>query len=212
MIRGNFIAFEGIDGSGKSTQAHRLADSIGAIMTFEPGATNIGKILRSVLLNPCDESASPVIRAEALLMAADRAQHVDEVIEPALASGRTVVTDRFSASTIAYQGYGRGLQIEPLQSIVDWAAGGLEPDLSILIDLPIETACLRMENSSPDRLELLDKDFHQRVRDGFIELAGKTPSRWLVVDGTLSADELSGIILESVTEWMEVKPRMQGTA
>lgn len=210
MLRGNFIAFEGIDGSGKSTQARRLADAIGALLTFEPGATDIGKTLRSILLQPCDDSTPPVIRAEALLMAADRAQHVDEVIEPSLESGRTVVTDRFSASTIAYQGYGRGLPIDPLLFIVDWAAGGLVPDLSILIDLPIETARLRMEQSSPDRLEQLDEEFHQRVRDGFIELAAQTPSRWLMVDGTLGPDELSRIILEAVTELTGIKPRPEG--
>ena len=136
--RGRLIALEGIDGCGKSTQARRLADRLGALLTFEPGATQLGVSLRRLLL---DTAGSPVSeRAEALLMAADRAQHVTEVVVPALDAGTWVVTDRYASSTLAYQGYGRGLDLDRLGRLVQWATGGLAPDVTLLIDVPVALA------------------------------------------------------------------------
>jgi len=140
-VRGRLIALEGIDGSGKTTQARMYASAVRNAMvtvTAEPGATALGAKLRGLLLDP---DRTPVAeRTEALLLAADRAQHVAEVVEPALASGRWVVTDRFSGSTLAYQGYGRGLSLTDLRRLVDWATGGIEPDLNVLVDVPVEVS------------------------------------------------------------------------
>jgi len=194
--RGRLIALEGIDGCGKSTQARRLADALGALLTFEPGATRLGKAVRRLALDP--SVAEPVPRAEALLMAADRAQHVDEVIRPALASGRWVVTDRFSGSTLAYQGAGRGLDIDDLRRIVDWAVAGIVPDLSVLVDVTVATARLRLAEGSPDRLEQLDDGFHERVRLGFLGLARQASESWLVVDGSGDALSVSAHIVRAV--------------
>jgi len=196
--RGRLIALEGIDGCGKTTQARRLAEGLGAVLTHEPGATDLGRALRHLLLDA--DHATPGPRAEALLMAADRAQHVDEVIRPALDAGRWVVTDRFSGSTLAYQGWGRQLPTEPLRQVVAWATGGLEPDLSVLVDVPLEVARQRLAGSGPDRLERLDADFHDRVRLGFLALARAEPDQWAVVDGTASASDVAAEIARLVAE------------
>jgi len=180
--RGRLIAFEGIDGCGKSTQARLLADALGALCTGEPGATALGSRLRGMLLDPDLPAVSA--RAEALLMAADRAEHVDEVIRPALDAGRWVVSDRYSGSTLAYQGHGRGLDLGALRDLVAWAAAGTEPDLVVLVDVPVDVARARLGSTRPDRLEALDAGFHGRVRQGFLDLAGEDPGRWAVVDGT----------------------------
>jgi len=195
--RGRLIALEGIDGCGKSTQAALLADALGAALTHEPGATALGRALRSLVLDP--SRPGPVPRAEALLLAADRAQHVDEVIVPVLAEGRWVVTDRFSGSTLAYQGWGRGLATEPLRAVVHWAAAGVEPDLSVLVDVPVHVARQRVGASNPDRLERLDADFHERVRHGFVAMARADPEHWASVDGTASPEEVAAAILAEVT-------------
>jgi dTMP kinase len=187
--RGRLVAFEGVDGSGKTTQAQLLSASLGAVLTFEPGATELGRALRHLLLDP--GRPSPVPRAEVLLMAADRAQHVDEVVLPALESGRWVVTDRFSGSTLAYQGWGRGLAAEPLRQMVSWAAAGLEPDLTVLVDVPLEVARRRLGAVARDRLEGLDADFHDRVRHGFVAMARADEAHWVVVDGTLPVATLA---------------------
>lgn len=189
ISRGCLVAFEGVDGSGKTTQAQLLAGSLGAVLTFEPGATELGGALRHLLLDP--RRPSPVPRAEVLLMAADRAQHVDEVVLPALQSGRWVVTDRFSGSTLAYQGWGRGLPAEPLRQVVSWAAAGLEPDLTVLVDVPLEVARQRLGAAARDRLEGLDADFHDRVRHGFVAMARADEAHWVVVDGTLPVATLA---------------------
>lgn len=194
--RGRLIALEGIDGCGKSTQARSLAGSLGAVSTHEPGATELGRALRALVLDP--DRAGPVPRAEALLMAADRAQHVEEIVLPALAEGRWVVTDRFSGSTLAYQGWGRGLATDSLRKMVGWAAGGIEADLSVLVDVPVEVARQRIGTSSPDRLERLDPDFHERVRHGFVALARADPDHWAVVDGTAPPDEVAAAVRAEV--------------
>jgi len=196
--RGRLIALEGIDGCGKSTQARRLAEALGAELTHEPGATELGRALRGLLLDPA--AGAPVPRAEALLMAADRAQHVAEVVAPALAAGRWVVTDRFTGSTLAYQGWGRALPITPLRSVADWAVDGLAPDLSILVDVPLDVARQRLSSTAPDRLERLGADFHERVRLGFVTLAQDDPTRWAVVDGTPRPEVVADAIAEVVAD------------
>lgn len=194
--RGRLIAFEGIDGCGKSTQAHLLAERLGALLTFEPGATGLGVSLRRLLL---DRDQAPVSeRSEALLMAADRAQHVAEVVRPALDSGTWVVTDRFSASTIAYQGSGRGLDRAELDTLIHWATGGLDPDLKVLLDVPVEVASSRRKTGG-DRFETEGAEFLQRVADGYRRLAAESPAQWLVVDGArieaeVFADVWSGVL------------------
>ena len=195
---GRLLALEGIDGSGKTTQARSLAAALGARLTHEPGATALGLALRRLLLSP---DAPPIsLRAEALLMAADRAEHVTQVVGPALAAGEWVVSDRFSGSTQAYQGYGRGLNIAQLGRLVEWAAAGLAPDLSILVDVPVEVAQKRLATSAPDRFERLGPAFAQAVREGFLALAAADPAHWVVVDGTTDRAALSGHILAIVRE------------
>ena len=184
-MAGRLIAIEGIDGSGKTSQIRLLAgdgESTGAlVVTSEPGSTTLGAQLRSLLLRP---DLPPVAeRSEALLMAADRAQHVAEVVAPALAAGRWVVTDRFSGSTLAYQGYGRGLDLEELKRLVSWATAGVTPDLNVLVDVPLDVARARRRSGEDDRLESLDEAFHERVRRGYLALAEADPARWVVVDG-----------------------------
>jgi dTMP kinase len=195
---GRLLALEGIDGSGKSTQARALAAALGAPLTHEPGATALGAALRRLLLAP--DSPPLSLRAEALLMAADRAEHLAVVIEPALQAGQWVVSDRFSGSTLAYQGYGRGLALGELRGLVAWATSGREADLSILVDVPVSVAQARLAETAPDRLERLGPSFAQRVRDGFLALAAEDPSRWVVVDGTTEPSALTAHILALVRE------------
>ncbi|HXQ62556.1 MAG TPA: dTMP kinase [Acidimicrobiales bacterium] len=198
-MRGRLIALEGIDGSGKTTQARMYASAVRNAMvtvTAEPGATALGAKLRGLLLDP---DRTPVAeRTEALLLAADRAQHVAEVVEPALAAGRWVVTDRFSGSTLAYQGYGRGLSLTDLRRLVDWATGGIEPDLNVLVDVPVEVSRRRRAGGTDDRLESLGDDFQERVRSGYLSLAAADPGRWVVVDGTGEVDEVAGRLTAAV--------------
>jgi dTMP kinase len=184
------IALEGVDGCGKSTQARLLAASLGAHLTFEPGDTELGRALREVLLH----SGSPGPRAETLLMAADRAQHVDEVVAPRLATGQWVVTDRFSGSTLAYQGAGRGLDSAVLRQLLAWATGGIAADLSVLVDVDIEQARGRLSRAAPDRLERLDDGFFERVRRGYLAEAAVNPEHWAVVDGDQPIEVVASVI------------------
>ncbi len=190
--RGRLVAFEGVDGCGKSTQAALLAERLGGVLTFEPGATPLGASLRRVLLETDRVPIDP--RAEALLMAADRAQHVTEVIEPALAAGSWVVTDRFSGSTFAYQGYGRGLALDELAQVVRVATHGVTPDLTVLLDVPVEVARQRRTGAVPDRFEAEDEEFLERVAEGFSILARAKPDRWVVIDGTGSVDDVAAAV------------------
>ena len=202
--RGRLIALEGIDGCGKSTQAKALAAALGALLTHEPGATPLGAQLRRLLLDPEADSPAPTPRAETLLMAADRAEHVAQVIEPALASGGWVVTDRYSGSTVAYQGYGRGLGAAGLAEVVAWATAGVEADLSVFVDVPVEVAAARRRGA--DRLERLGPAFAARVRDGFAAQAEADPERWLVVDGTRDADAITAHIVDAVRARLGPEP------
>jgi dTMP kinase len=200
--RGRLIALEGIDGCGKSTQAKALAAALGARLTHEPGATPLGALLRGLLLDP--DSPAPSPRAETLLMAADRAEHVAQEIEPALASGQWVVTDRYSGSTIAYQGYGRGLGAEGLAEVVAWATAGVEADLSVFVDVPVEVAAARRRGA--DRMERLGPEFAARVRTGYAAQAEADPTGWLVVDGTRDAGTITAHIVDAVRARLGPEP------
>lgn len=198
--RGRFIAFEGGEACGKSSQAARLAEHLGAVLTREPGGTAVGERIRDIVLDR--RAAGLNARAELLLMAAARAQHVAEVVEPALARGQDVVTDRFAGSTVAYQGYGRGLDLDEVGRICDFATGGVWPDLVILIDVPAEEARLRRgrEGGTRDRMEDEDAGFHQRVTKGFAAQADADPERWAVVDGIGSVEEVAARVLRVFEE------------
>jgi dTMP kinase len=201
VARGRLLALEGIDGCGKSTQARALADTLGARLTREPGATELGARVRELLLAPSAPAVSP--RAEALLLAADRAEHVGQVLGPALAAGEWVVSDRYAGSTIAYQGYGRGLDPTALRSLIEWATDGLVADLSILVDVPVEVAAARLAAGPGgaarlDRMERLGPAFATRVREGFHAQAAADPDHWLVVDGEMAIADVAAHIVASV--------------
>jgi dTMP kinase len=191
--RGLLIAFEGGEGTGKTTQARLLAiwlreQGYDVIATHEPGATKVGMRLRALLLDTAHTGLSP--RAEALMYAADRAEHVDSVIVPALERGAIVVTDRYVDSSIAYQGRGRNQPIGEIAGLNRWATSGLRPDLTVLLDLPPAHGLGRRVPSA-DRLEAEPREFHERVRAGFLVQAEVDPDRYLVLDATLPPDELS---------------------
>ncbi|MER5488041.1 dTMP kinase, partial [Streptomyces sp. NPDC002812] len=193
---GFFIALEGGDGAGKSTQVQAMADWIRAkghevVVTREPGATPVGKRLRSILLDV--SSAGLSNRAEALLYAADRAEHVDTVVRPALERGAVVITDRYVDSSVAYQGAGRDLSPTEIARISRWATDGLVPNLTVLLDVSPETARERF-TEAPDRLESEPAEFHQRVRAGFLTLAAADPGRYLVVDAGQDPESVSTVV------------------
>lgn len=181
------IAFEGGEAVGKSTQAARLAARLGAVLTREPGGTAMGERVRALLLDPDVRTLDA--RAEALLMAAARAQHVAEVVAPALAAGRDVVTDRYAHSSLAYQGYGRGLLLDDVRRLSQWATGGRWPDVVVLLDLAPEEAAAR--RGRPDRFEAESREFHRRVEEGFRALAAEEPDRWRVVDASGTVEEVA---------------------
>lgn len=200
MTRGRLVAFEGIDGTGKSTQAERVAARLGGRLTFEPGDTQLGAVLRSVVLD-ARVPATPL--AEVLVMAADRAQHVAEVIVPSLTAGIDVICDRFNGSTLAYQGFGRAVPLDDIAAILRIATGGLVPDLTILLDCPVDASTARRSTGgASDRFEGDDDGFMQRVHDGFLELA-RTEASWAVVDagGTIDAvsDAVDAVIAQRLS-------------
>ena len=193
--RGRLIAIEGIDGSGKSTQARLLSEALGAELTREPGATALGRALRQLLLEPSGAAVDGV--AEALLMAADRAEHVAEVLRPALDEGRWVVSDRYSASTLAYQGHGRGLALDQLEHVIAWATAGLRADLTVLVDVEPQVALARAVVPA-DRFEQLGGEFQARVRQGYLALAAADADGWVVVDGSRPVDEVAQAVRHAV--------------
>jgi dTMP kinase len=195
---GKYIAFEGLEGCGKSTHVKRLATRLNAVMTREPGGTVVGSMLRNILIDPANTNLSP--RAEALLMASDRAQHIAELLSPALSSGQHVVTDRSVYSSLAYQGYGREQDLTELKRINDWAIGGLWPELVIYIEVPTAILIERLKKRELDRFEREDADFFKRVADGFLQMAAADPKRWLIIDGTPDKDDLEKIISARVQE------------
>ena len=202
------ITFEGPEGAGKSLQARRLAArlrgaGLSILETREPGGTPLGDELRELLLGRHD--LETVARAEALLMCAARAQLVDGVIRPALARGELVVCDRFGDSTLAYQGYGRGLDLDELRAVISFATTGLEPDMTILLDLPVAAGLARKQaqarlNPAWTRFEAETLAFHERVRDGYRALAAGDPARWLCLEASKPADELAEEIWQRVAQ------------
>ncbi|MBI4733785.1 MAG: dTMP kinase [Rubrobacteridae bacterium] len=201
--RGVFITFEGIEGGGKSTQIALLAEHLielgkPTIITREPGGTVIGASIRRILLDP--DHTDMDFHAEVLLYAADRAQHVAELIRPGLLSGKIVISDRYVDSTIAYQYYGRNLPLDLINSANEWAVQGLKPDITFLLDLPVEAGLERATREAADRIENESIEFHKRVADGFRKLAAEDPGRWCVIDGMLTADDIHLEVLAGIAE------------
>lgn len=201
-MTGVWIALEGGEASGKSTQARLLAQLLDGVPTREPGGTAVGERLREVLLDP--SIAQLDARAETLLMAADRAEHVASVVRPALDAGRIVVSDRSAFSSLAYQGYGRGLPFDEVWRVSDWASGGLWPSLVVLLDVPDHVRASRLRGDVPDRLERAGDDFHRRVNEGFRSMAARDPERWVVIDGGGSVAEVAALVDSAVDAWMAV--------
>jgi dTMP kinase len=202
MTTARYIAFEGLEGCGKSTHVTRLAAALGAVATREPGGTTIGASLRATMIDAANTMLSP--RAEALLMAADRAQHLDELVTPALQRGQHVVSDRSAYSSLAYQGYGRQLDLAMLKQFNSWAINNRWPDLVVYIDVPLDILLERLKKRELDRFEREDRTFFERIARGFNEMAKAEPDRWLIVDGTPPKDELAATILREVTSRLNI--------
>ncbi len=196
-----FITFEGGEGGGKTVQSRLLKRKLSrlglpVLLTREPGGTAFGvKVSRLVKWSPRG-SISPV--AELLLFNASRAQLVSQIICPALEEGRAVICDRFADSTLAYQGYGRGLDMDMVKTVVNAATGGLKPDLTVLLDIAVEAGFTRTTARKRDRFEQEDLEFHRKVREGYLKLAAQEPGRWLVVDASQSKTKVTSIIWERV--------------
>jgi dTMP kinase len=187
-----YIAFEGAEGSGKSTQAKRLATQLDAVLTRETGGTPIGARIREILHDTTVENLTA--RAEALLTAADRAQHLAEVVVPALEAGHPVVTDRSVYSSLAYQGYGRELDIDDIRRLNDWGTAGTWPTTVVFLDTPDEVIAERMSRRDLDRFEAAGADFHARVLAGFRTMAADDPDRWITVQAVGSVERVAGDI------------------
>ncbi|PKO23913.1 MAG: dTMP kinase [Chloroflexi bacterium HGW-Chloroflexi-1] len=208
---GLFITFEGPEGSGKTTQIHQLAAWLGAIgrdvlTTREPGGTRLGDAVRRLLLDPHHTEMRP--ETEILLFSAARAQIVGEVIRPHLARGGVVLCDRFADSTLAYQGYGRRLDLNTLRMITAFATGDLAPDLTICLDLPALEGLRRKQGCDQgewNRMEREKLEFHERVRQGYLSLAAAEPARWLVLDALRPVEEIQNEIRERVTVYLTQK-------
>lgn len=215
-MTGKFITIEGPEGCGKTTQSDILVKYLEGrghevILTREPGGTRIGEVIRSLVLDSKYGEMAPL--TELLLMAASRAQHVVEKIGPGLKEGKMVICSRFSDATIAYQGLGRGFDVDILERVNGIATGGLAPDLTLLIDIDVTTGLRRAfgvekaeaKSGEGDRLESEDVGFHERVRQGYLDLARKDPSRIKVIDGSGSVDEVSVAIRKAVDALVRIK-------
>ncbi len=208
-MRGKFITFEGIDGSGKSTQLRLIASDLrfrgfSVLTTQEPGGTPLGRRLREVFLET-NENVSPT--AELLLYAADRAQHVKFLINPALESGNIVISDRYADATTAYQGAGRGFSPTVIQQVIKLATEGLKPDLTLFFDLPVDAALLRtnLRDESGERKNRLDRensDFYKRVRESYLEIIAKEPNRFRIIDSARSVEEVHSEVLELIRAYL----------
>jgi dTMP kinase len=212
MTRGKLITFEGIDGCGKTTQLRMLeriltSRSIPFVSTREPGGTDLGKMIRAALLNVSPHSVDPL--AELLLYAADRAQHVREFIAPNLVKGILVLSDRFYDATTAYQGYGRGFDLALIKQLNHLATGGLEPDLTMLFDIEVATGLERIhrrsgevagdtEEAQADRLDCEPQEFHERVRQGYLELAKQEPKRFRIIPASGSIEAVRPLVTEAL--------------
>lgn len=204
-----FITFEGPDGSGKTTQISLLAGYLGqqgysVVTTREPGGTDIGDQIRICLHDVRNDNMTPA--AEILLYSASRAQHVAEVIRPALESGAIVISDRFADSTIAYQGYGRRLNLDDLAYITRFATGGLQPDVTFLLDLDIEAGIRRRTSGGDEmnRMDLQEVSFHRRVREGYLKMVANDPQRWIVVDADRSVGEVQADIRREIRKRLDL--------
>ncbi len=205
-MSGIFITFEGIEGSGKSTLINNVAAALrragqDPLITREPGGTSLGVALRKVLLNPEMEKLGSM--AELMLFAADRAQHVSQVILPALEAGQIVLCDRYSDATIAYQGHGRGIPLDVITAIDNYARSEAIPHMTILLDLPAETGLTRARtrnkesmDSSESRIDEEEMVFHQKVREGYLMLADQEPDRFLVLDAREKPDRMAGLVMD----------------
>ena len=198
---GLFVCFVGGEGAGMSTQSRLLRDWLvergeTVLLTFEPGDTAVGKELRRILLDPATGDLSP--RAEALIYAADKAEHVDHVVLPALERGEVVITDRYVDSALAYQGAGRTLDRDEVESVNRWATGDLRPHLTVVLDLEPQTGLGRFEER--DRMEGQSLEFHQRVRRGFLDLAAADPTHYAVIDARAPVEEIAAIVRARVED------------
>jgi len=194
----SYIVLEGLEGCGKSTHTKRLGEHLNAVITREPGGTRIGSLLRAILADT--ENTDLDRRTEALLMAADRAQHMAEVIQPALQRGQHVVSDRSIYSTLAYQGYGRQLGTSDLLTISTWALNNRLPDMVIYIDVPTDVLNERLAKRDLDRFEREGPEFFARIAQGFTELRTADPDRWIVIDGTMPKDDVEAAIRTAVLD------------
>ena len=203
--KGLFVTLEGGESAGKSTQLTALANraralGIETVTSREPGGTPLGESLRNILLSSNDGEVD--IRAELLVFAAARAQHLAELIRPALARGALVLCDRFSDSTIAYQQYGRGIDSGIIAKAIELATDGLRPDLTILLD--VESHVSRERTTRPnDYLERAGVEFHERVRAGFVSLAESEPDRWIIIDGAIAPDEVTDLAWEQISKYLD---------
>jgi dTMP kinase len=208
MMRPLFLSLDGIDGTGKSTQIRLLADWLRArgasvVTCNDPGGTPLGERLREILLSHADERCP---MAEALMFMASRAELLERIVRPTLAAGQIVLLDRYLLATLVYQGYGCGLNVESLGTLVRLAAGRLEPDLTLVLDLPVEQA-QRRRGRDPDRMESRTWDFHERVRQGFLIEAAKEPDRIRVIDASKTVEEIHAAICTEVGRVLESHSR-----
>ncbi|MCD9186815.1 MAG: dTMP kinase [Pyrinomonadaceae bacterium] len=209
-MSGKFISFEGIDGSGKSTQLRMLASELRVrgfevLTTMEPGGTPLGRRLRAAFLET-EENVAPL--AELLLFAADRAQHVNFLIKPALAEGKIVISDRYADATFAYQGAGRGFSEETVNAVIKLATDGLKPDLTLFFDVPVEKAIMRTnartdEETQKNRMDSETIEFYERVRTAYLGIAEREPERFIVIDGDASVGEIKAKILPIISDFLE---------
>ena len=206
---GFFITLEGVEGAGKTTQLNRLAEALGdnVIVTREPGGTQISEQIREIFLTATEISA----QTELMLIAASRAQHVSELILPALIDGKTVICDRFSDATIAYQGYRKGIDLECIEHVNSIATQGLKPDVTFLLDLPPRIGLNRKRNSdeSLTRLELETITSHEKVRNGYLAMAKSDSERVRIIDGLLDIDEISKILVSESKRWMKMMDKQR---
>ncbi len=207
-----FITLEGGEGSGKTVQARALYRrlqklAVPVLLVHEPGSTSLGKKVRRWLKWAQSTDISPL--SELFLFNASRAQLVEEVIQPALAVGKVIVCDRFAGSTTAYQSYGRGLNLEMVNTVNNTAAQGLKPDLTVLLDISVEEGLARKGGGGLDRFEQEDVTFHHRVREGYLKLAAQEPERWMVIDAALPKSEIENIIWQRVSWLLSKEGRLR---
>ena len=198
MQPGRYIALEGTEGCGKSTAAKRLATELDAVLTREHGGTRIGQLVRNIVADPAHSELDD--RAECLLIAGDRAQHLAELVGPALDAGRDVVSDRTAYSSLAYQGYGRGLPVEEVRQINDWALRGRWPDLVLFLEVSPKVQAYRLRRRTLDRFEQSGDEFYQRVLAGFRAMAAADPEHWVTIDADGSPAEVHAAIMVAVRD------------